>query len=90
MVKYSQFYSIGGGGSPATYKQLATGALVQGNNTISLGVTLSSFTCTLSNATNTVLVNAIYPDPANPTTKVIINVTKAIPAGLTLTIVGKT
>jgi len=89
MVKFSQFIPIASGGSTPTFKKLSTGALVAGNNNIALGMTLSEFTYSLTDSNNIYMVNAIYPDPSNPTTHIIINVYEDVPGGLTLTIIGK-
>lgn len=88
MPRYGQYIAIGSGGTVPTFKQINTGALLAGDNTITTGVILTSFTYVLQDDTNLYMVNSIKPDPANPTTKIIINVIDAIPAGLTLTIIG--
>jgi hypothetical protein len=87
-VQFGQYIPVGSGGSIPSFRQFNTGALTIGDNTIALGITLSNYTYQLSDATNSYLVNAIYPDPANPTTQLIINVVDDVPAGLTLTIIG--
>lgn len=79
-------------GLPTTTKtvEVATGALVKNTNkSVAHGIVgCTKFNFTARNATNQMLVNAIYIDPAAPTANFIINVSVSIPAGLNVIVTG--
>lgn len=77
-----------GSGTNPKMVTMATGALVIGDNTITHNLGKTHYIFQLVDTTNQVLVNQTYPDPANPTTKYIINMTVALPTGLTFNLIG--
>ena len=82
--------TTGGGGSSLTYsKDVATGALVAHTPTSILhSMGYANYNFEVKDATNKADVDAIYIDPAFPTTKFIIEVGVDLPGGLTVTCQG--
>ena len=80
---------VGGGGSGIAYtKTVSTGALALGDNVIVHNMGYTYYGYELHDTDNIASVNKIYPDPADPTNNLIINVSAPIPGGLTLIITG--
>ena len=87
MPFFSYYKGSGGGGGTSSGLKVPTGPLLAGDNTIIHNLDKTDYIIQLRNPENIVDVNAIYPDPADPTNKVIINVVINLPGGLDLYLV---
>ncbi len=88
-ILYPQESGGGGGSSPVSGGDVATGALVANvEKSVSHGFGISELQLQVKDANNNADVATLKPDPADPTNKVIIKVGVNLPAGLTISVLG--
>lgn len=81
---------IGSSGTGAcTAKSVAIGALTANvDKTLTHNLNKANVSFTITNGINNVMLNKTYPDPADPTNKIIVQSVVNVAAGLTLNVIG--